>query len=305
MNYKYSIFVVLLLASLVVGGSYVNAGVGLGIQPTKISHTIEPGQSVSGFISLNNASDEAVKVEVAVQDFIPTAGTQSIHFIERAEGMTTARDWITIGSPEYFTFQKGVSRDIPYTIKAPSDAEPGSHFAVAFFTARKLDEAGQQLKVGTRVGMLIYLTVPGDFLQKGRILDFSAPRFVQKGPIDFTIKFENTGTVHFEPKGTITITNIFGKKVGEVPVAGQAVLPTGVRDLKARWNVSSFLLGRYKAALSIVDGEGNVLTAESIAFYALPLWYILGFILAVLVLFFGLKFLRKKLKISISFKKKE
>ncbi len=290
-----------LLALLFVGfgASFVYAGIGLSIQPNKVSHTIEPGKSVSGVIAIKNVSDSDVKVEVEVNDFIPTPGTGDFHFVERAEGVTSVRDWITTGSPADFIFKKDERKEIPYTIKAPLNAEPGSHFGVAFFMASKIADTGQ-LRVGTRVGMVIYVTVPGNFLQKGKILGFTAPKFIQKGPVNFKIKFENTGTVHFEPKGEIKITNLFGKEVASVPVSGQLVLPTGVRDLMAQWNPGGFLLGRYKAKMEIKDGEGNVLTAESISFYVFPLWYILGFFAAIAVIFFGLKFIRKKFSFNIA-----
>lgn len=297
-----SLIIVFLFISLS-GINFTKAATGLTIQPIKISHTIEPGQSATGIITLENNSDERTKVEVKVEDFVPDAGSTNINFIGRAEGLTTVRDWITIGGEQSFFFNKGESRSITYTIKAPDNAEPGGHFGVAFFKASKADDGGAQLKVSTQVGVLILVTVPGNFLQKGKILDFSAPSFIQKGPVNFNVKFENTGTVHFEPKGKIKITNIFGKEVGEVPVRGQVVLPTGVRDLNAQWEVAGVLLGRYKATVSIFDGVGNVLTAEDIVFYASPIWYILEFILAIAVLFVALKFLRRKVKFSVSLKK--
>lgn len=275
------------------------AGTGLTIQPIKVSHTIKPGETASGAISLTNASDDDIQVEVTVEDFVPAAGSTNIQFIGRAEGNTTVRDWINIGGNQTFVFKQGEARQIPYTIKAPASAEPGGHFGVAFFKATRLQKT-EQLKIGTRVGMLIFVTIPGNNLQKGKILDFSTPRFVQRGPVPFSIKFENTGTVHFEPKGAIKITNILGKEVGSVPVEGQVVLPRGVRDLTADWNASGFLLGRYRAELKIVDGEGNELTAKTVAFYAFPLWYVVGFIATVIALFFGLRYLRKKIKFSIS-----
>lgn len=294
-----AVFGVLLFSLFVwFGAERAFAGIGLSLQPNKISHTIEPGESVSGSIFLKNVSDADVKAEVEVNDFIPTPGTGDFHFVKRAEGVTSVRDWVTIGSPADFIFKQGESREIPYTIKAPENAEPGSHFGVAFFMASKIADTGQ-LKVGTRLAMVIYVTVPGNFLQKGEILDFSSPKFVQKGPINFKIKFKNTGTVHFEPKGSIKITNIFGKEVANVPVSGQLVLPTGIRDLTVNWPVN-FLLGRYKAEISLKDGEGNVLTAGSVAFYAFPLLYILYFIGAVAIIFFGLKFIKSRFSFSIS-----
>ncbi|MBI2476289.1 MAG: hypothetical protein HYV67_03535 [Candidatus Taylorbacteria bacterium] len=290
-----------LLLLLLFGASVANAGIGLSVQPVKVLHTIKPGETVSGAISLRNESDEDVNVEVTVEDFIPAAGSINLQFIGRTEGVTTVRDWITIGGKGSFVFKKGESRAIPYSIKAPSKAEPGAHFGVVFFKATRLEEAGQ-LKIGTRVGVLIFVTVPGNSLQKGKILDFSGPSFVTGSPVGFTIKFENTGTVHFEPKGALTIANMFGKKVGEVPISGQVVLPTGVRDLIAQWDVSGFLLGRYTAALAIVDGEGNELTTKTVAFYAFPVWHLLGLMALIFALFHLFKFLRRRLKISVSLK---
>lgn len=278
------------------------ASVGLKIQPIKVSHTIEPGDSVQGTIILTNESESVVKIKTKVEDFIPLAGSYDIQFVGRAEGVTTVRDWITFDAPESFIFQKNESKEIIYIIKAPQDAEPGSHFGVILFKANQIDQGAGALKISTEVGMLVFVTVPGNFLQKGRILDFKGPKFVQKGPVDFTMNFENTGTVHFEPKGKIKISNIFGSEVGEVPIEGQVVLPTGARDLKINWPVG-FLLGFYKAKASVFDGEGNELTSQTISFFAFPVWYIASFFGAVILIYFGLKFLRRKVKFSMEIRK--
>lgn len=276
------------------------ASTGLSIQPLKATHTLNPGESASGVIQITNAGDNAVNVETKVEDFIPLAGTYQIQFVGRAPGISTVRDWITLDAPKSFVLAKGAAKNVSYTIKTPPNAEPGGHFGVAFFKASELAKNDQQLKVGTQVGMLILVTIPGSHLEKGNILDFTGPLFVQKSPINFTIKFENTGTVHFEPRGTITIANMFGKEVGSVSVGGQVVLPTGIRDLAANVNFDGVLLGRYKANLKMFDGEGNELTAKSIAFYAFPLWYIIAFFITIAALFFAIRFLKKNIKISIS-----
>ena len=292
--------VLFLLASLFVFASGTRAGnVGLSIQPLKATHKLQPGESVSGVIQITNASDGAVNLETKVEDFVPLAGTYNIQIVQRAPGVSTVRDWITLDAPKSFVLAKGAAKNVSYTIKAPANAEPGGHFGVALFKATEIKE-GQQLKVGTQVGMLILVTVPGSRLEKGNVLDFSGPLFVKKSPINFTIKFENTGTVHFEPKGAITIANMFGKEIGSVVVGGQAVLPTGVRDLAASVNFDGVLLGRYTAALKMFDGEGNEIATRSHAFYAFPLWYAVAFFATIIVLFFGIRFLKKNVRISIS-----
>lgn len=271
---------------------------GLSIQPLKVTHTLNPGEEVSGVIQITNAGDDAVNVETKVEDFVPLVGTYNIQIVQRAPGISTVRDWILLDSPQSFVLAKSAAKNVVYTIKAPTNAEPGGHFGVILFKASELPKGGQQLKIGTQVGALVLVTIPGSRLEKGRVLDFSGPKFVKKSPIDFVIKFENTGTVHFEPKGTITIANMRGKEIGSVQVGGQTVLPTGVKDLAASVNFNGVLVGRYVAHLKIVDGEGNEIAAESFAFYAFPLWYVIAFLATVAVLFFGIRFLRRNIKIS-------
>lgn len=298
------------LAILVFGGlfalfnSTARAATGLTIQPVKVSHTIQPGQSVSGVIRLTSASDgDPIQIESSVEDFIPIAGAEGIQFVGRAPGVTTVRDWISLGSERIFQLKQGDQIQIPYTITAPQNAEPGSHFGVAFFKATRPAQDGvEQLSIGTRIGMLILVTVPGNHLQKGKILNFSGPGFVQRPPVDFALKFENTGTVHFEPKGTLMLRNMFGHDVGQVPIEGQVVLPTGVRDINVRWNVKGWLLGYYNATATVFDGDGEALTTNTIGFWVVPVWYILGFILAVLIVFLVLRWFKRRVKISVSLK---
>jgi hypothetical protein len=280
------------------------ANVGLSIQPLKVSHTLEKGETISGSIQITNVSDDAVSVETKIEDFIPMPGTNDIQFVGRSPGVSTVRDWITMDSPKTMTLKKGEVRAINYTIVAPENAEPGGHFGVLFFKANQLSAVGQQLKVGTQVGMLVLVTIPGSHLQKGRIVDFSGPSFVKQGEdVRFNIKFENTGTVHFEPKGEIVVTNLIGKEIAKVPVEGQVVLPTGVKDLVAMAHPSGIMIGRYAARLTLYDGEGNELTAESVSFYAFPIWYAAGFIAILIILYFLIRFFKKRLKISISLNK--
>ncbi len=277
------------------------AGTGLTIQPVKISVTLAPGQSADGVILLSNASDESVQVDSSVQDFIPLAGADTIQFVGRAPGVTTVRDWIKLDVPATASMGKDEKKEVHYTITAPADAEPGSHFGVAFFKAVPPGSTGP-LRIGTQVGVLIFVTIPGNHLQKGKILDFSAPSFVQGGPVNFTMKFENTGTVHFEPKGTITIRNMFGQVAGIVPIEGQVVLPTGIKDLTFTWQPKGIIMGGYTAAATVVDGEGEELTSSSISFYAAPIWYLLSFFITIIVIYVLIRFVRKRVSFSVSLK---
>jgi hypothetical protein len=271
----------------------------LSIQPVKIDETLNPGQSLTGQILLQNPSDGPVDVTVSVQDFVPNAGADSIQFVGRAPGLSTVRDWISVGVKDSFSMKVGEQMEIPYTIAAPANAEPGGHFGVLLFKATPQGGTTGSLKVGTQVGMIILIAIPGSHLEKGNILDFMAPLFQQYGPVPFSVKFQNTGTVHFEPKGSIIITNMLGQKAAEIPVTGQVVLPTSIKDLSFTWEASGFSIGRYSAVATIKDGDGNVLTSKEVSFWIVPIWYIVGFLIGLIVIYMLLRYIKRHIRLSV------
>lgn len=290
---------ILLLMGIVFFPQVSLASTGLSIQPLKLDETINPGQSITGQILLQNASDGPVDVSTSIQDFIPNAGADSIQFVGRAPGLTTVRDWITIDIKSPFRLKVGEQKEVPYTIAAPINAEPGGHFGVLLFKATPAASTTGSIRVGTQVGMVVLVSIPGSHLQKGNIVDFSTPLFLQHGPVPFTIAFQNTGTVHFEPKGSIVITNMLGMKAAEVPITGQVVLPTSLRTLRFSWDSGNFAIGRYTAVASMYDGEKNLLTSKTVSFWILPVWYILGFIVTLILIYLLLRYFKKHVRISL------
>ncbi len=299
---KASLSVALLIQLSFGGTSIAGAATGLTIQPVKFSYVIEQGQSVDSIITLSNASDADVFVEAKVEDFIPLAGSDGVQFISRAEGVTSVRDWVTLPESS-FELKQGQTKLIKYKIVAPPDAEPGSHFGVVFFKAIKASDMAQQLKIGTQVGVLLFVSVPGDVVQSGKLLNFTAPLLAQESPIRFKLTFENTGTVHFEPRGEIAVKNLFGKVVGTVPVEGKVVLPTGTKEIPVDWNTHGTLFGRYSASVVLKDVAGKEIATAEKSFYAFPLTTIGAFAGALILVYLILYFVRKKLSISISVKK--
>jgi len=301
MDYKAVLF---LLALLGVGGFAIGvfaAPVGLKVAPGKVTYTLEPGEVLNEAIVLSNPNSTPVFVTTSVEDFSPDRGG-GIKFVGRAEGVTTVRDWITQGATD-FRLEGGAVRKMNFTITVPLDAEPGGHYGILFFKATAADEESGQLKVGTRLGVLVFITVPGDFVQSGKILGFSGPSFVQKGPLSFNINFENTGTVHFEPEGIVTVTNIFGKEIAELTTKRSVVLPTSQREIAVNWPTKRLFFGIYKAQAEIRDGEGNVLTTDVHRFIGFPIGYILGLFVILSVLYFGFRSVRKRVNFSVSLKK--
>lgn len=309
-NLKFIIASVLLSAQMFYFGLFsvrqAEAAQGFTIFPAKISLDIDKGAEQSSRIKVTNAGDDKVGVLVSVQDMVPTSGSGGFNYVPKAPGITSLVDWISIDK-NVFSLKPNESKEVPFTIKVPADASPGSRFAIVFFATGAPPGKGGQLNVSARVGALVFLTVPGDFKQTGEILNFgSNNKFLfQKEPIIFKFDFSNTGTVYFEPKGAITITNIFRKITDTIPVEGQVVLPTGLKTITVAWPYNGWLFGIYKAHLAIgVTGKGDIATADTTiyAFPILPSLGALGVLIILILLFF---YIKKNFKFSIAKKESE
>src|SRR5690606_8074877 len=108
--------------------------------------------------------------------------------------------------------------------------------------------------VTTRVGTLVLLRVSGNVSEQASISTFEAPAYSQQGPVNFSLRIQNEGNVHIRPKGTIIITDMFGRKVEEIPLDGANVLPGSVRKTDSTWEKTN-ILGTYTATLVATYGQ--------------------------------------------------
>jgi hypothetical protein len=107
----------------------------------------------------------------------------------------------------------------------------------------------------------------------------------EKGPINLGITFENTGSVHLNPYGELSITNMFGEEVGFIELDPWFVLPQSLRTRDVAWE-RGYLFGRYTVTAKINRGYDNVIDEVVTTFWVLPWKIVLGtFAILFLVLF--------------------
>lgn len=290
---------IIIITTCLFGGNFALAGpVGVTIMPVKFIFDIERGQTVQDKVIVINPNDFQLALKPEMEDFTPAAGTADINFIPHAPGTTGLVDWIKFGT-DLLVLEPGQQKEIPFEITAPLNAEPGSHFGVLFFKTQPVPgQEGASVSIATRIGSLILVAVPGNVSRTGELKGFQGPKFVSKGPVEFLAGFLNTGSVHYQPDGVITIKNIFGRKMAEVPVEKQWVLPTGQKTLRTVWK-AGYVFGYFKALLEIKDGAGNSHYA-ALNFWAWPWKESLIALAILIVIIIGLRFLKKKFKFSIA-----
>ena len=315
------------LTPLPTGAADSAATVGLSISPPTYELTANPGDRLSEAIRLSNQSSDTVTYESAVEDF-KVDGTEGQVTLSPDDSATAFSKWFSV-SPAQITLKPRESRSVSFTIIAPNTAEPGGHFASLLFQPRVVatNQSVTGAQVVQRVGALILLTVKGASKEQATLESFTtktyagewdqvtgsdgkssitvpknevlesekSTRFFNSGPIGFQLLFKNEGNIHIKPTGTISIYNIFNRKVAEFPIDSRNVFPQGERRITAIWPEKQLWGGYYRAHLFSVYGSKNEsMTAESyfFAFPSTPLWIAIGAI-------FLLILLRKRLAAAI------
>lgn len=258
----------------------------LSISPVTFELTGNPGDVLVNKLRIYNPTNSSVALRMEVEDFT-AAGEEGEVIVKEAEIITySLARWISV-SPQTFTLGPNKQRFVDFTITIPYNAEPGGKYGSVLASTQGVmspDEEMTGAAVATKVGALVLLTVSGDVVESVDVKEFSVPDFSEYGPIPFTIRFENKGTVHVRPRGYVTITDWRGEKVTDIEFPQQNVIPGAIRKIKATWN-KKWLFGRYTATLVGNYGTSNVpINPPVVVFWVFPWRVIAGVSLAAALL---------------------
>jgi hypothetical protein len=286
------------------------------ISPPVQEFIADPGSVEKGMVKLYNDEDNAKTLYVNVQRFTARGEKGEPGFFDEEIDDYMLASWIHLERTQ-ITLEPGQRIEIPYIISVPSYAEAGGHYAAIFWSTQPPNVEGSGVAIASKIGSLVLLRVQGEIIEQGRLLDFSLKeekKFYAHLPIDFNIRFENTGNVHLKPFGMIEISdmfypvrNLFSNRVGEktdrilvnmaispesaeIPIGN--VLSQSKRMFEASWNKNkaienpqtffekakyekeNFAFGKYKGLLNLQYGSQPQNIQEKIVFWVFP-WHLI------------------------------
>jgi hypothetical protein len=172
------------------------------------------------------------------------------------------------------------------------------------------------------IAMNVLLSIGPKGKTSGQIEEFSTPLFADKGPVPFTVKIKNTSSHFIAPQAQIIITNMFGQKIGKIDLLPLNILANSSRSLPSKEQFAdlqliqdakkgttkedqntlknleklatfdqaiaiwpeAFLLGPYKATLTVALSDEGPLYVRSIHFIGVPVYIIAAFIIIILLI---------------------
>lgn len=261
----------------------------LTISPPRYELIANPGDVVNETLKVHNDTTADATYQTAVQDFTAADDTGGISVSDDPNTPQTAYSlarWVTV-EPTQFTVPAGKEETVAIRIVVPQNAEPGGHYATVEVRIAGGSLDGQSgASVQSRLNSLILLRVTGAITEALKLDSFKTTEpYYAQGPATFVLRNINTGNVHVAPTGTIVITDMFNRKVKELPIPEANVLPGSARLLNIAWT-DKLPIGRFTATLVATYGQSKAPLTASTTFIVFPPSLAIIIILVILIIIF-------------------
>jgi hypothetical protein len=296
-------FSVLVVPSSAVHAQQAQSGQALEISPPSLPLNVDPGERREFTLLIRNVSSSDLIATGEVNDFV-ASGEGGIPRIlldedESQDNPYSFKDWIE-PLPETL-LAPGELKSIPIVINVPENATPGGHYGVIRYSgsAPELDQTGVSLAAS--LGTLVFLDVSGDTTLQLEIEEFSINKdgvtgtIFQSTPLTLVERLRNVGNTHVQPRGTVALTNMFGRNVASanVNLADRYVLPGPDDNNTRRFEQQidealigdRWLFGRYTADLELTYGD-NQTVSDQLNFWVIPYRLVAAVVVGLVALFF-------------------
>lgn len=277
---------VLLLPGLAAAQS--SGGQGLEIAPPLLNLTANPGDALHTEIRLRNVTTKTLAAHAQYNDFVAGGeeGQPKLLLNNNEQSPYSIKDWLN--SIDALTLAPQEQRTVNLTINVPQNASPGGHYGVIRFTGAAPEADNTSVSLSASVGTLILIRVSGNVKESAQIAQIYTSQnnkhrsLFEYGPISISTRVQNTGNVHIQPSGTVTVNNMFGRRVANFQLNQTKgnILPQSIRRFDATLN-NKLLFGRYKVMADIVYGKDNTITSRTAYFWVIP-YKLIIIILAIL-----------------------
>jgi len=269
-------------------------GDSLKISPLRTDISINPGESRKVTVYVQNLNPVPMTLRPINNDFVAGKaenGMPNIILDEKEFAPTHSLKRFMDPLPNV-TVNPGERKAVEVTINVPKTAQAGGYFGAVRFAPALADGSGS-VSVSGSVASLILLTVPGNLVENLTLKQFAVQqkgkegnRFATNKDIDVLVRLENKGNVQVAPFGEVFVQKgkdiVYKAKINDAKPAG-VILPDSVR----KWTIPAEKLGsfgKYKITAVIGYGQSNKTINVEKTIWIIPTIYIVGAILALLLL---------------------
>ncbi len=298
-NFTVLIFTILFLIFNI--GNASAQEVSVSIDPAIIQINAEAPAQVDAQISVQNLSDQTISYNIFLIPFksspanngeIEFDETQLLRYKDFFDKVRVFDKENEIGIVRLAPNER---KDLTLRVNLTEGEPPRDYYFSVLFISEA--EAGnlQGTKALSRagIGANILLSIGPKSETTGNILEFSSPRFITRGPVELILNLANTSGHFVTIEGNVVVKNMFGQTVGSLELLPVNILGNSSRFIESENNKAedprlywdeTFLLGFYRAELTVALSEEGPLLKKSITFFALPIEFFLGLTVAIILI---------------------
>ena len=256
----------------------------LSISPVKQEVLLERSQRKNLEVTVFNKGKEAISGNFGVLDFIVREADGTPLLLEKSPySERSAQSWIHLPEAETI-IEPQKSSTMNLAIAVPPDAVAGGHYVAIFFQPSLGSREGSS-NISVRIVSLVNIKVMGQIKENAMISAFSAPLFLESGPVQLNFSITNAGDYHIDPKGKVILSNMFGNQIDTAPIKELSIFPNALREYKSQVG-KNFLLGPYLARISLSYGENGQLLEKDQWLFIFPWKLFLIVLLGLAILYY-------------------
>ena len=265
----------------------------LVVAPARQQTTLDPGEKESLIIKFFNESAVPISGTLKAVDFIVT-GTEGKPILLESpsapSGKYSASSWIKLPY-ERAAIPAGTVLKVQFDVNVPKDALPGGRYVALYFEQTGYNvgagaspslQSGE-MAVTPRITGLINIRVSGPITESASIRRFSAPSFLEFGPVPVYTEIFNAGNYHITPQGQITMSDFMGRQISRVILEEKNVFPESSRIYETEIG-SKLLFGKFKLTLAAAYGEYGQVLSRSIYVWVFPWKLTLAIVLGIAII---------------------
>jgi hypothetical protein len=265
------------------------------VGPGRAEITVSPGDTVVQEITVTNRISDGRTFNLEVEDITgSTDGSTSVSLTGQERGPYSIRDYVSFPEKS-FEISLGERARIPVRITVPADAEPGGYYGSVLVSTERTNKSEEEnisrSPIIARIGSLLFIRVRGNAEIGGEtksIRTTDGKWWYEKGPVNLSIAYENTGSVHVNPYSEVSVRNMFGEEVGYVELEPWFVLPKSLRNRDFTWD-REFLFGRYTVEATVHRGYDDKTDVVTTSFWVLPWKIVAGAFVILFIIIFGIR----------------
>lgn len=283
-------------------------GNGIRVSPVRTDVTMNPGESRSITLTIQNITGASSEFQAVINDFVPKGEAGQPALILEADKYAPSHSLKRfIAKIPNVSVNKGEYKEVKAVITVPKDAAAGGYYgAVRFVTAN--DALNKNVTLSASVASIVLVRVNGDIVENMALesLDVrnsersnSASSFFTSNKNLYVVaRFKNMGSSHEQPFGKVVLKKgdkvLQTTEINNTEVKGN-VLPDSVRRFSVKLNkVGSW--GKYTVEGNFGYGSTGQLISGKTSFFVFPLALIIAILVVVAAVVMAIVWLPRAIK---------